>query len=68
MKNKKSSKRIQAKDIVIYEKELGTFSHKMNVLQNDLSGIPDLWEFPRERLHIQSNKLLGEPVVKDYFD
>lgn len=61
LKKKRINKRIQAKNILIYEKELDTFPHH-TVLHKDIpvQTLPlDLWEFPRERLQILGNRLLG---------
>lgn len=66
LKSKRINKKIHTKNILIYEKELGTFRHQ-KIPQKDGCGqmLPlDAWEFPREKLQILGNRLLGKPLAQ----
>lgn len=58
------TKRIDARNIVIAEQEFYAFTQESYYLQKDIQAAqirePDPWEFPRENLTIQENKLLGK--------
>lgn len=66
LKRKRINRRIQAKNVLSYEKELGTFPHQTAAQKNTCSQmLPlDAWEFPREKLHILGNRLLGKRLVQ----
>eukprot|EP00731_Ephydatia_muelleri_P021008 Em0013g735a len=69
LKSKRINKKIHTKNILIYEKELGTFRHQ-KIPQKDGCGqmLPlDAWEFPREKLQILGNRLLGKGAFGKVF-
>ena len=62
-KKQRMNKRIDASNIVISEQEFYASAQESYSIQKDMiAGVhqPDPWEFPRENLSIQHNRLLGK--------